>query len=146
MYVNTKTQQRPTTVRHFNTHEPLWEVKYWWQYESYGYQRMSIYLIVVIVLWLSWHMITHDPQLGKNLDNNPLIMATSDWEPMSEEEVAEYKATHPYEVDTIPVQARYQDWVSRQPATQYLKPKSKKTHKHKPKQGKRSSRVLDRNK
>jgi len=130
--VNTKTQQRPTTVRHFNTHEPLWEIKYWWRYESYGYQRILIYLVCLLVIWLSWHLITHDPQIATSVEDNPLIMATSDWEPMTAEEVAEYKATHPHELEVIPVQARYEDWVARHETTQYLKRKktNKQAHTH----------------
>jgi len=121
-------------MRTYNTVDPLADIKYWWQYESYGIERIGIRLIIVLAIVLAARVVTLDPdiqqaradkiELMKELSNDRVY---EDYTP-TQDQLRELEITQP----EIPVPLEYRQYADH--SRQQHRHRRHRVNKHKPKQ------------
>jgi hypothetical protein len=129
-------------MRVYNSVDPLADIKYWWRYEAYPIEKIGIYTLGLLALYLAFKVVTLDPA-NYEIDPVPIAEIRAEYEPMTPAEIA--LLTPEVMPDPIPINPRYADYVAHSNERTNLIVKKKKRSKkvvHKPKKQTKSERKI----
>jgi len=96
-------------MRVYNTVDPLADVKYWWRYEAWPMEKAGVALVIVLLLVLSWHMITFEPDYYPG-EKAEILADRANYEPMTPDDIA--RLTPEQMPPPVPINPLYAGYVS----------------------------------